>query len=731
MTKPSALLKTLQGILGCGTGAEKYRLGSDPQFGLMAAEKIPDRWVSTTCGYCSVGCGIKLGVRDGKAVSVRGDPDHPVNRGMLCPKGLTAHYAIHAPDRARYPLLRRENKLTRVNWDQALSVMAERFRKIQKEHGPGAVAVVSTGQLVTEEFYALGKLAQLGLGTPNYDGNTTLCMASAVAGYKRSFGSDGPPGCYADLEESDCIFLIGANIADNHPILYTHLERNPHKMVLVADPRISKTAMKAGLYLPLKPRTDLPLLYGMMKVLIDENLIDAEFIAEHTTGFEALRTFLADYTPAKVAAITGLREALIYQAALTYGRARAAFTGWSMGVNQSTQGTATVNAINTLALITGNVGIEGGAPFSITGQCNAMGSRETSFTSSLPGYREFDNPADRKELAALWGVDAARLPKQRGRAYPDIINDIVLERIRGLWIIGTNPMVSFPNQEFIDDALGRLDFLVVQDGYHSTPTGARCDLLLPAAIWGEKEGTYTNSERRVSKVNPAVAPPGEAKPDFDIFLELARKLGCDRELFPGWESPRHAFDEWKRVSRDRLCDYSGLDYESIERRGGIQWPCPDGERRPSGPVRLYENKRFPTADGKARLWCVPWEPFPESGNRQFPFVLNTGRTVEHWHTRTKTGGIPLLNNLAPEAWLELNPQDAGKLKIKQNQYVSVVSQRGRIERIRVRVTSIVRPGEVFIPFHYAETSANQLTFNIFDPISRQPNYKQCAVMVEA
>lgn len=728
MTARAGLFEKLKRVLGWDTQSEKYRLGEDPQFGHMAAVKIPERWVPTTCGYCSVGCGLFIGIRDEKAVSVKGDPHHPVNRGVLCPKGLTAHYSIHATDRARYPLLRQGNELKRVSWDRALSVMVERFLEIQKAHGPQAVAVISTGQLLTEEFYTLGKLVQLGLGTSNYDGNTTLCMASAVAGYKRSFGSDGPPGCYADLEQADCIFLIGANIADNHPILYTYLERNPKKTVIVADPRISKTAMKADLYLPLEPRTDLALLYGMMHILIKENLIDSRFIAEHTTGFEELREFLADYSLTQVAAITGLREEMIYQTALIYGRARAAFIGWSMGVNQSTQGTATVNAINTLALITGNIGIEGGAPFSITGQCNAMGSRETSFTSSLPGYREFGNPEHRKELAALWQVDETRIPKKRGKAYPDIINDIVMERVRALWVIGTNPIASFPNQKFIKDVLSRLDLLVVQDGYHPTPTSERCDIFLPAAIWGEKEGTYTNSERRVSKVNRAVAPPGEAKPDFDIFLDLARRLDCDRELFPGWENPRDAFKEWKRVSRGRLCDYSGMDYEQIERQRGIQWPCPEG--RQEGEPRLYTRKQFSASDGKAKLWCIPWEPFPEKDNKQFPFVLNTGRTVEHWHTRTKTGKIPLLNNLAPEAWLEMNPHDARKLKVRQNQYVSVVSQRGRIDRIRVRVTSIVRSGEVFIPFHYTEASANNLTFNIFDPVSRQPNYKQCGVMIE-
>lgn len=715
--------------LGLDILQEKYAYAYDPVMGHTSEQKIPDKWVSTTCGYCSVGCGMFVGVKDGRAVSVRGNPDHPVNAGKLCPKGLSEHYTLEATNRARYPLLRdKRGKLVRVGWDEALGVMADKFRGVQEKYGRDALGVVSTGQLVTEEFYALGKLVQLGLATKNFDGNTTLCMASAVSGYKRSFGSDGPPGAYEDLTQADVIFLIGANIADNHPILCQYLEANPGMTLIVADPRVTKTAMMADLYLPLKPRSDIALLNGMIHILIENGLIDRDYIAAHTTGFEQLTESVRKYTPDYVSQLTGLNPEQIYKAALIYGRAKAPFIGWTMGVNHSTKGTETVNVINNLALLTGHVGKPGASPFSITGQCNAMGTREAGFTSSLPGYRKFENTGDREELAALWAIDAQRIPTSRGWAYPDIIEGAVAKKIRALWVIATNPVVSFPNLAVLQQGLDGLEFLVVQDGFHPTPTTEIADMVLPAAIWGEKEGTYTNSERRVSKVNRAVPPPAEARTDFDIFLDLAKKLGCYDELFPGWTQPQNAFEEWKRISAGRLCDYSGLDYELIERHGGIQWPYP-AHAAEVKTTRLYSDGQFSTEDGKARLICVDWEPFPEQPNADFPFVLNTGRTVEHWHTRTKTGNVPILEHLSPNAWLEMNPRDAHSLGLKPHERVDVISARGRVKGVELRVTEIIAPGQVFMPFHYAEANANLVTQSAFDPISREPNYKQCAVRI--
>jgi assimilatory nitrate reductase catalytic subunit len=718
--------------LGLDTRADRYAYAHDEAAGYTSAGRVPDRWVPTTCGYCSVGCGMFIGVKNGRAVGVRGNPDHPVNTGVLCPKGLSEHETIHVATRARQPLYRpsRKSKFHRVGWNDALREMASRFRDVQRRHGNDAVGIISTGQLVTEEFYALGKLAQLGLGTRNYDGNTTLCMSTAVSGYKRSFGSDGPPGAYEDLERADVIFLIGANIADNHPILWQRLEANRGKTLIVADPRVTKTAMLADVHLPVKPRSDLALINGIIHILIESDLIDHEYIDRHTSGFDALYESIREYTPAKVSEITGLSVEQLFRVASLYGNARAAFIGWTMGVNHSSKGTETVNAINNLALITGNIGRAGAAPFSITGQCNAMGTREAGFTSSMPGYRKFEDAAHRQELADLWNVPVDRIPTARGLAYPDIIEAALEKRVRALWIIATNPIVSFPNLGVLKQALETVEFLVVQDGFHPTPTSEFADLMLPAAIWGEKEGTYTNSERRVSKVNRAVDPPGEARSDFGIFLDLASALGCRDELFPGWTAPFDAFEEWKRVSAGRLCDYSAMTYEAVEASGGIQWPYADGAAEPGETRRLYSDGRFETADGRAQLIATSWEMFPEPPNAAFPFVLNTGRTVEHWHTRTKTGRVAILERLSPRAWLEMNPRDGRALHLKPTQRVDVVSRRGAIRNLELRLTETIAAGQVFVPFHWAEANANQATQSSFDPISREPNYKQCAVRVE-
>ncbi len=720
MSFANQLLTRLRRKLGIDTLPGKYRYANDPRFGRVSASRVADRWVKTTCGYCSVGCGMEVGVKDEKAVAVRGNESHPVNRGKLCPKGLSEHHTLTAPGRAKQPLLRKQGKLVPVSWDEALDTMVDRFGSIQQKYGKPSLGVIGTGQLVTEEFYTLGKLVQLGFGTSNFDGNTTLCMASAVSGYKLSFGSDGPPGSYADMETADVILLIGANIADNHPILCQRLERNKNRTLIVVDPRVTKTAMMADIHLPVKPRSDIALINGIAHVLIREGLVDLEYIAAHINGYEEFAEYVSAFNPEHVAKVTGLKEETIMTTARLYGKAKAAFIGWTMGVNHSTQGAVTVAAINNLSLITGNIGRAGASPFSITGQCNAMGTRESGFTSSLPGYRKFDVPADREELARIWKIDVERIPTARGLAYPDIIEGAVAAKIKAMWIIATNPVVSFPNYDLLQQALTSLEFLVVQDGFHPTSTSDFADLVLPAAIWGEKEGTYTNSERRIGKVNAIVAPPGEARTDFDIFLDIAERLGVRNDLFPGWETSHDAYLEWQQVSKGRMCDYSPFTWQQIEEEGGAQW----------GGERLYQHGVFPNSDGRARLHCVPCEPFIEQPSDEYPIILNTGRTVEHWHTRTKTAQVDLLNTMVPHAWLEMNPVDAERLQLTPHDKVTVISRRSRVPNLELRITGIVAPGQVFMPFHFSEHNSNLVTLGAFDPISREPNFKQCAVRVE-
>lgn len=723
------MIKKIKHLIGLDIKEEEYAYGKDPEHGYLAARKIPDRWVKSTCGYCSVGCGMLLGVKEGKIVSVRGDTDHPVNEGDLCPKGLSEHYPLTSPDRAISPLLKQaDGTFKEVSWDEAYDRMVNTVCDVQARHGPESFGVLSTGQLLTEEFYALGKLVQLGFGTNNYDGNTTLCMSSAVVGYKQSFGSDGPPGSYKGLATADVIFLTGANIADNHPILWHHIRKNKDFKLIVCDPRKTKTAMLADLYLPLKPRRDIDLLNGLIHLVIRNGKVDQEYIEKHTNGYEELCTHAEAFDLATTVERTGIPEEKILEAYEAIANGKNVFFGWTMGINHSTQGSDTVSLINTLALITGNIGRTGAAPMSITGQCNAMGSREFSFSSSMPGYRKFENEADRKELAALWNIDETLMPTARGGNYPQIIDGILEGRIKALWVIATNPLVSFPDQARLKEALAKLEILIVQDGFHPTPTTELADVVLPAAIWGEKDGCYTNSERRASRANAAVPPPGLARSDFQIVLDLADKLGKKELLFPGWTRSEDSFEEIRKISKGRLCDYSGMTVEKLTEQGGIQWPC--NEAHPEGSDSLYTDGIFKTEDGKAKLLFTRSEALPEDTDGSYRLILNTGRTVEHWHTGTKTRNVELLEKLSPEAWVEVNPSTAKYYGITSYDRVSLVSRRGRVDDLMVRISETIHPDHVFMPFHFAEKCINKLTIPAFDPKSGEPNYKQCAVQLE-
>jgi len=723
------IVDKIKQALGLDIKEEEYAYDYDETHGYLSKKKIPNKWVKSTCGYCSVGCGMLLGVKDNEVVSVRGDFDHPVNGGNLCPKGLSEHIPITASDRAVVPLMKDDRgTFNDVSWDKALSHMVSTVQASQYKHGKESFAVLSTGQLVTEEFYTLGKLVQLGFGTNNYDGNTTLCMSSAVVGYKQSFGSDGPPGSYEDLETADVIFLLGANIADNHPILFNHIRKNDDYKMIVCDPRKTKTGMLADLFLPITPHGDIDLLNGLIHLVIKNNRVDMDYVNKHTTGFEALKAHAEQYTLAATVAATGISEEKILETYELISSGERIFFGWTMGINHSFQGSDTVSLINTLALITGNIGRTGAAPMSITGQCNAMGSREFSFSSSMPGYRKFENKEDRQELADIWGVDVAEMPTARGGNYPEIIDGILAGKIKTLWIIGTNPLVSFPDQTRLKKAIAMLDLLVVQDCFHVTPTTALADIVLPAGMWGEKDGSYTNTERRVSRAQAVVTPPGKAKSDFDIFIEVARYLGKKDALFNGWHTSADAFEEIKIVSKGQLCDYSGMTYALMLQEGGLQWPC--NKTYPRGKASLYEDGVFKTEDGKAKLLFTTTTPLPEKTDNTYRLILNTGRTVEHWHTGTKTSNVPILNKLAPGPWVEVNPYTAKYFGVTPKDKVSLVSRRGRVDNIVVRISECIHKDHVFMPFHFAKKCINDLTMPLFDPKSGEPNFKQCAVRLE-
>ena len=542
------MIEKIKNFLGFDVKLKENEMVDDPIFGKLPRAKKPDQWVKSTCGYCGVGCGLYIGVKDGKATLTKGDPTHNVNIGTLCPKGLSEHQMLYASNRVLYPKIKKGGRLTDVSWEEAYAEAAKRIKKIQQEHGNNAFAVISTGQLLTEEFYALGKFVQLGLDTRNYDGNTTLCMASAVSGYKQSFGSDGPTASYEDIAKAEVVFVIGANLADNHPIIVHHLMKNrKNKTIVVADPRRSKTSQLANIYLPIKPRTDLALLNGLAYIIWEQGWYDEKFIKNRTNGWSDFVKHIQHYKPGEVAHITGIDTKTLYRLAQLLANNKTLIC-WTMGVNQSAQGTDTVSAINNLAIMSGNIGKEGTGPFSITGQCNAMGTREFGFTSAIPGYRKFESQKDREEFASLIDVPNEWIPDHRGYKYADIVDAIDRGEIKGLWVVCTNPLVSFPDQKRLRRALKKLDFLLVQDACMSD-TAKIADIVFAAATWGEKEGCYTNSERRCNKANKAVEPPAQSKSDFDIVLEFAKHFDRHDKLFGGWSGPKEAFEEIKKSAK--------------------------------------------------------------------------------------------------------------------------------------------------------------------------------------
>lgn len=725
------MINKIKDFLGFDIKADKYKLSYDPQFGIISDEKKPDKWVFSTCGYCGVGCGLYIGVKDGKAIYTKGNPKHFVNQGTLCPKGLSEHQIVNSPERIQTPLIRKNGKLEESSWDDAYSKVASEFKRIAKTHGEKAVGIISTGQLLTEEFYTLGKFVQLGLRTNNFDGNTTLCMASAVMGYKQSLGSDGAVGSYEDFEKAKVIFLVGANIADNHPILKLHILKNKNKpKIVVIDPRASKTSQMATDFIPIKPRTDLALYNGLAYIVMEQGWEDEGYIKANTNGYKELKKHLQNYPPQEVANITGIDVKTLYDLARQFVAQDSVLTAWTMGVNQSFMGTDTVSAIINLHLLTGQIGKEGAGPFSITGQCNAMGTREFGFTSSLPAYRNFGDEKALKSYAEIVNVPESIVPTERGYKYAEIVDAIDRGEIKALWVVATNPLVSFVNQDKFRKTLAKLDLLVVQDAFMSD-TAELADVVFSAATWGEKEGTYTNSERRCNRANKAVEPIGKTKSDFDIVLEFSKYFdGVNELLFPKWETPLDAFNEMKKLSKGQLCDYSGITYEMLEEHAGIQWPC--NEEQPLGTKRLYTpDMPYQTPDQKAKLLCLDWFPMAEPVCKEFPVILNTGRTVEQWHTRTKTRSIEILDNLAPEAWVDINPADAKMLKVKSGDRISISSARGRVEDVVVRLSQSQRAGNIFIPFHFNTQLVNALTSESFCPKSGEPNFKQTAIQLHS
>ena len=703
------------------------------EFGLgqVPGRLKPDGVATTVCGFCATGCGLQAHLRDGEAINLSADPDYPVNLGMACPKGWEALTPLRAPDRATAPLLRNASgEFEEVSWEAALQVFVMRFKAIQQKYGPDSLAWLGTGQITCEELAFLGVLGKMGMGIRHGDGNTRQCMATAVTAYKESFGFDAPPYTYADLEESDVLVLVGSNLCIAHPILWQRVLRNQNKAeIIVVDPRKTETAMAATEHYAIRPKSDLVLLYGAANLLLANGGVDEEFIAGHTTGFKEFAEFVSAFSPEVVSQATGLSVEQLGRFARTIHHGKRVSFWWTMGVNQGHEATRTAQALINLALMTGNIGRPGTGANSITGQCNAMGSRLFSNTTNLLGGHDFKNPAHREKIARVLGLEPQTIPTQDSWAYDQIVQGIHEGKIKGLWVVATNTAHSWVNQLETDRLLGRLEFLVVQDMFTTTETAQRAHLILPAAGWGEKEGTFINSERRIGHVKKVARAPGKALADFHIFQLLARAWGCG-DQFARWDSPERVFQILKEACRGQPCDIGGIaDYAMIDGAGGIQWPCADsGSSAIPRERRLFEDGRFFHPDGKARFIFESPRPLPEPRDSEYPLLLLTGRgTSAQWHTGTRTEKSAVLRKLRPEGvYVEINPEDARRFRVTAQAKVLIRSRRGELTATAF-ITPTIPLGSVFIPMHYAAT--NRLTLAVFDPYSRQPAYKACAVQV--
>jgi assimilatory nitrate reductase catalytic subunit len=695
-----------------------------------------------------VGCGVVIETRDGTITGVRGDPDHPANRGRLCTKGTTLALTASpeaSTGRARFPELRRDRAAprSRVGWDEALEHAAESFAAVIREHGPDAVAFYVSGQLLTEDYYAFNKLAKALVGTANIDTNSRLCMSSAVTGYQRTLGVDAPPCSYEDLDHAQCVLIAGSNTAHAHPVLYARLEAarvaNPSMRVIVVDPRRTETAWAADLHLAILPGTDVALFHAMLHVMLWEDLVDRAFVGAHVEGLDELRAAVRDWTPRAAADVCGVRAEDIVEAARAFATSPATLSLYCQGLNQSSNGTAKNAALVNLHLATGQIGRPGAGPFSLTGQPNAMGGREVGgLATSLAAHRSLASEADREEMARFWKV--ARVPSAAGKTAVEMFEALGRGEIRAIWIACTNPAQSLPDLPSVRKVLGRAAFVVLQDAYADTETAPFADLLLPATTWGEKDGTVTNSERRISRVRAAVAKPHEARHDWEIAVDFARRL--EARLSPGrptlfpFGSAESLWLEHRDSTRGRDLDITGITWEILESRGPQQWPYPEGAT--TGTARLYADGRFPTPNGKARFFAGAYRPTAEKADAKYPIRLTTGRLRDQWHGMSRTGNVERLFGHVGEPRLSMHPADLARRGLRDGDLVRVESKRGALY-VLSEASEDLRSGQAYLPMHWgrrflggeASEGVNTVTSPALDPESKQPELKHAVVRVEA
>ena len=725
------------------------------------------RETRSTCPYCGVGCGVVIESNGDQITGVRGDVEHPANFGRLCTKGstlaLTASSAVTRQTRLLYPMQREQRGQApkRVSWDKALGFAAGKFAQITRDHGPDAVGFYISGQLLTEDYYVFNKLVKGLLGTNNVDTNSRLCMSSAVAGYKQTLGADAPPNCYDDIHHAQCLFIVGSNTAYAHPILFRRIEdakaANPALKIIFCDPRRTDTAEIADLYLPIQPGTDVSLFNGMLHIMLWEGWVDAAYIASHTSGFEALKTTVRDYTPDLVAETCGIKKDDLFIAAKLFATGAAGdfatrgatLSLYCQGLNQSSSGTAKNAALINLHLATAQIGKPGAGPFSLTGQPNAMGGREVGGLANLiSAHRDMSNPEHRAEVAALWGVND--VPSQPGKTAVEMFQAAADGQIKALWIACTNPAQSMPDQATVRRALERAELVIVQEAFATAATCDYADLLLPASTWGEKTGTVTNSERRISRVRPAVAPPGEARHDWAIAVDFAQRLEVLQQavsprptLFPySLTNPAQGveaiWNEHRESTRGRDLDITGMSYAMLD-LAPQQWPLKTGET--TGKARLYEDGIFPTPDGKARFVNTVYKPVAEPRESRYPFSLTTGRLRDHWHGMSRTGTLGRLFGHVAEPSVQMNANDMARRLLKDGDLVHVTSKRGSIV-VPLQASPEVAVSQAFIAMHWgseylsglsstgeALAGVNALTTASYCPTSKQPELKHAAVKI--
>jgi len=693
------------------------------------------QWKKTICPYCGLGCGLIVGVKGGKIVDIKGMKGHPVNDGMICTLPYNFVPAFEAEGRLTEPMVKKQGKLTAVEWEEAIATVAIKLKKIIEKHGPGSVAIHTGATCLTEEYYLANKLMKAAIGSNNIESSTRLCMSSSAMGFVSTLGADAPPACYDDVEKADLFFIAGNNMAISVPAMFFRVYNakvTNNTKVIVVDPRRSETTDIADIHLQIRPGTDVALNNALAHILIKEGYVNEQEVEKYASGLSDLKKLVEEYTPLVAERITDCPEQRITEAAHLIGRSKAMLTFWFQGYNHSTQAVFKNNTLHNLWLLTGNFCRPGAGPLSITGESNALGNRWMgSLSHLLPGMRMVAHPQHRKEVAAFWNIPQEKIPPTPGRSIMEIIEGFHSGEVRALWCITTNPAASLPGTRWVVEGLSKAELLVVQDIFHPTETTKLADVIFAGAQWCEKEGTLISSERRVEFTGKFIAPPGKAKPDYEIICMIARALGFEKDFY--YNTPEEVFEELKKITQGRICDMNGITYELLRDSVGPQLPCPCPGH--PGTKRLFTDKHFPRPDGRAALLPREYLEPQEVPDDEYPFILITGRQLWHFNTRTRTGRIPNLVAHAHDNFVEIHPGDAVNLSIKNGELVKVCSRRGTVKGC-ARVSDSVPTGTVYMSMHYGsalpvgeDKLANIITNNVYDVHSKQPEYKFSAVKI--